>query len=88
MSAYAQTCSFTDERAMNAAGHLGLADESAEALAQQVRELLPSDDKDAERAQFARIVDALVAVDLEHKYEDLLDQIGEAEPQDKKAKVE
>jgi len=73
---------------MNAAGHLGLADDSAEALAKQIKELLPAKDKDAERAQFARIVDALVAVDLEHKYDDLQEQVSEGEPQGKKAKAE
>lgn len=57
---------------MNAAAHLGLEHNSAEALAGQIKELLPAKDEAAQRKQFTTIVDALVAADLEHKYEDLL----------------
>ena len=59
--------SFADERTINAAAHLGLAHDSAEALAEQIKQLLPTKDATAERKQFTKIVDALVASDLEHK---------------------
>ena len=65
--------SFADERTINAAAHLGLAHDSAEALAEQMKRLLPAKDATAERKQFTKIVDALVASDLEHKYDELED---------------
>ena len=61
---------FADERTLNAAAHLGLAHEDSEGLAKQVDDLLPTKSMDEKRAQFTKIVDALVGVDLEHKYED------------------
>ena len=63
--------SFADERTLNAAAHLGLAHDSAEALADQIKQVLPADDETAERKQYTKIVDALVASDLEHKYDEL-----------------
>lgn len=61
---------FADERTLNAAAHLGLAHEDSEGLAKQVDDLLPTKSIYEKRAQFTKIVDALVGVDLEHKYED------------------
>ena len=63
--------SFADERTLNAAAHLGLAHDGAQALADQIKQLLPAEDATAERKQFTKIVDALVASDLEHKYDEL-----------------
>lgn len=83
--------SFADERTINAAAHLGLAHNSAEALADQIKQLLPAEEATAERKQFTKIVDALVASDLEHKYDELEEVMqGEAgvddHPADEKAK--
>ena len=78
---------------MNAAAHLGFEHESAEALAAHIKELLPLKDEAEQRKQFTKIVDALVACDLEHKYEELLDMASkgdgkqEAKKEDRPAKA-
>merc|ERR1712093_714853 len=68
---------FADERTINAAAHLGLVHDSADKLAEQVKSLLPAEDSSEERQQYSRIVDALVACDLEHQYENLIELVGE-----------
>ena len=76
--------SFADERTLNAAAHLGLAHDDSAALAKQVEELLPSKDADEKRSQFTKIVDALVGIDLEHKYEECEEVMaGEAKAAEK-----
>ena len=65
--------------------------DSADALAKQVDTLLGKSDTSSHQ-RFATIVDALVAVDLEHRYDDLHAGIGkegddaESESQDKTTK--
>lgn len=85
------TCSFADDRALKAAGYFGLPDEDASKLADRVNELLPTKSEDEARRQFATVVEALAAADLEHRYEDLaemLDATTDGEPPAKREKPE
>jgi hypothetical protein len=61
--------------------------DSAEALAKQIQELLPVDDEAKQRKQFTKIVDALVATDLEHKYEELFKIAGQQGEDERPAKA-
>lgn len=82
--------SFADDRALKAAGYFGLPDDSASALAERVEELLPIENKDEKRKQFATVVEALAAADLEHRYEDLTELMEAAvdgEPPEKREKT-
>lgn len=70
---------------MNAAAHLGLAHESAEKLADQIKSVFPAEDGRQERQQYTRIVDALVACDLEHRYDDVLELVGPGDGEEEEA---
>lgn len=75
------TRSFADERTLNAAAHFGLSHDSSGALAEQVDELLGSaEDEDEKRRRFTTIVDALVACDLEHKYDEVEEVLSASTP--------
>lgn len=76
---------------MKAAGYFGLPDDDATQLAEKVDQLLPTKSEDEKRRQFATVVEALAAADLEHRYEDLVMEMEAAqdgEPPEKREKVE
>lgn len=85
------TRSFADDRALKAAGYFGLPDESAAPLAERVSEILPTKSEEDKRTQFATIVEALAAADLEHRYEDIVEYLqgaADGEPPEKREKVD
>lgn len=84
--------SFADDRALKAAGYFGLPDDDASKLAERVDDLLPTkNEEEKRRRQFATVVEALAAADLEHRYEDLVEELEAAvdgEPPEKRERVE
>ena len=82
--------SFADDRALKAAGYFGLPDESASELADRVDKLLPTENEQEKRRQFSTIVEALAAADLEHRYENLVEEIqasADGAPPEKRERV-
>lgn len=83
--------SFADDRALKAAGYFGLPDAEAAVLASRVDELLPTESDEERRRQFATVVEALAAADLEHRYEDLVAEMEATEsemPAEKREKLD
>jgi len=83
--------SFADDRALKAAGYFSLPDDDASQLAERVDNLLPTKNEEEKRRQFATVVEALAAADLEHRYEDLVVEMEAAvdgEPPEKRERVE
>lgn len=72
-----------DDRCLHAADYFGLDSQDASHLADHIKRLLPVKSEEEERKQFAFVVDALVAVDLEHRLDDLLDMFSGSKEDDK-----